>query len=798
MAQPFQRSHEGRGDTSEADALLPNPDRKSGSMDDDQLASIIAAQERAANGSTRSQLSTDRARSMDYYLGRPFGNEVEGRSQVVSTDTFDVIEGMLPSLLEIFLSSNRLAECDPNGPEDEAEARQQTEVANYVLLKQNNAALLFYTWFKDALLQKTGVVKTYHAQEDEVRTEKWSGLTDAERMGILSRDEVEPVENIQREMQIVGPDGQTQTIVVHDLTARVHTKKDLIRVMNIPPENFFISVRQNSLDLTDCEFASHKERKTVTDLLEMGVEQSFLDGCGDDPNEIDTSQEKIARDQYSDIIARDVSNEDASMRELWVSDAYIVIDYNGDGVGELRHVIKIGNKVWLNEETDVMPFSVICPILLPHEFFGLSVADITADVQFTKSVLWRQMLDNLYLTNNPRYGVLTDQVNYDDLLTSRPGGIVRMNVPGAVTPFETPFVAQSSFPMLEYMDSVRETRTGITKYNQGLDANSLNKTAHGINAILGQSMKRLEMIARLFAETGIKDLVRKVLHCVSASGMKQMTLRLTNGYVNVDPREWKNQFNVTINVGLGTGTKDKQIAMLQMIQQQQVMMMQAGKGYMVSEQNMFATASKIAEAAGYKSPEVFFTPPDMVPPQAKVPPPNPEMVKLQTEAQLKQADMQATTQAKAASLQNDRAIVQMQEQIRSETQKAIAQLNAQTQIALANIQADTTKRVKMADATMKDHEMRGNAEMELFRKQAELVQPAETAQIMAGAVDQSMAKIVQALVDSQKQTAEALQAVGAAVQQFSTFAKAPRKRIKDKDGRMVGVEIEGFGQVPVQ
>jgi hypothetical protein len=766
-------------------------------LTDEELAALINAQEAQAVSFSQTELATERARALDYYLGKKFGNEIDGRSQVVSTDVFEAVEGMLPALLEIFLSSNKLVECEPYGPEDEAEAKQQTEVANHIILKQNNAFLIFNTWFKTALIQKTGIVKTYYDPEyKETRIAQYKGLTDDEMVRMLQGQEVEVIERVVREEMFVGPDGQETPVQVNDLKLRITTKREKVCIDNIAPENFFISTRQTNLDLTDCEFVSHKEKKTATDLLEMGVEKDFLEGIGDEGNDLDFSEEAIARDIYNTTVGSDAANPDTSLREYWVSDGVMQVDENGDGIAELVHFIKIGNKVWLREETDIIPFSVICPIPLPHQFFGRSIADITADVQYTKSALWRQMLDNLYLTNNPQKAVLEGQVNLDDLLTSRPGGIIRERVPNATRPLETPFVAKESFPMLEYWDTVKETRTGVTRYNQGLDADSLNKTAHGIQSILGQSMKRLEMVARIFAETGVKDLARKVLHCVAKSGMKQFVIKLTNGYVPVDPREWKNQFNVTVNVGLGTGTKDRQLQMLAMLNQSQLELVQLGKGYMVSDQNIYNIKTKIAEAAGFKNPELFFTDPRMVPDEAKQAPPPPEIIKLQQDKELKLLDMQVTSQQKDKDMANERWIESLKAKTDQETKIAVAQLSKAAQETTASIAADAQKRAKMADAMLADHQMRGDAEMKVFETAAD--QEAREAEMKSKMMDEYMPQLIQAIQQGTEQNVQGFQMMAQELQKLQQMMLARRKAVKDGKGKTVAVEIEGFGTTQVQ
>ena len=751
--------------------------RTKNGMDDLELGKIIHAQEAAAYAFSQSELANDRAKALDYYLGKPFGNEVEGRSQVVSTDVFDTVEGMLPSLLEIFTSSNKIAEFEPFGPEDEAEAKQQTEVANHILFKQNNAELIFYIWFKDALLSKNGVVKFYYEdQKNEFRTEHYENLTQEELNTLGSQEHVEVKRATKKELMI-GP----QPVVVYDVEVKVYTKRGRVKVCNVPPENFYVTARQSSIDISECEFCSHKEQKTITDLLEMGFSEEDVQDITDSGDLAEMSSENISRSLYASQNAEQVSDHDASMRSVWCSDVYLLIDYDGDGVAELRHVFMAGNKVLSNEEADHIPFAVISPVIFPHQFYGISAADMTMDIQLYKSAIIRQMMDSLYLANNPRNAVLDGMVEMDDLLTSRPGGIVRVRAQNAITPLLTPFVAKESFPMVEYWESVKENRTGVTRYNQGLDADSLNKTAHGISQIMTAAMKRQELIARLFAATGVKQLVRGIMHCVASSGMKALTVRLTNGYVNIDPRNWKNQYDATINVALGSGTKDRQLQMLGMIAAKQVEMIQLGRGYMVSEQNQYNLATKQAEAAGFKNPELFFTDPKSVPEQAKVPPPNPDMVKLETDTKLKVADMRTTTQQKDKDMANDRAIEEMKAKVAYESDIRVAMIQKEAQENVARIRAETDARLKAAELMNSDEDRKQGAELEVFKANKELVPEIaannlESSRAMVGALEQ----VVSQLAAVGQNIVQSVQAVLDAKKVTSTAVK------KDKAGKLVG------------
>lgn len=705
----------------------------------ENLVSIIEEQMAQAIGHMDGQLSESRANEFNYYYGAPFGNEVEGESQVVSTDVADTVEGILPSILRIFTSSDDAVRFDPNGPEDEDQAAQQTEVANYIFYRQNNGFLVLYEWFKDALIQKNGIVKYWWEDNKERSKESYEGLTDGEYQMLLSGDGLAEIEElkhevyddpqaiqqkeqalaqIQQQMQQLqqqaqgNPQAMAQmaqmqqammqlqaqpTPQLHDVTVRIIKDASKLCIQCIPPEEFGISAKHPCVSIQDTPFCYHRGRKTISELREDGCPEDILDNLMSDDS-LDTMPEALARDRFIDQQwPSTIKPADPSMREVWVVEAFIRIDEDGDGVAELRHIIMPGRNIWINEEADHINFAAITPIIMPHRWVGRSVSELVMDIQFTKSVIWRQMLNNLYLTNNPRKAVLSSaggivQANLDDLLTSRPGGIMREYVPGAIRNEEVPFVAGASFPMLEYMDSIKENRTGNTRYNQGTDADSLNKTARGISLIQSAGQQRLDLIARIFAETGVKDLMKGIVYMMSKYNTKPLTLKLRNRWVNVDPREWKTMLNMTINVGLGTGNRDVQLAHLTQMALKQNELMQTGRGYMVSDENIYNLYKKTSEAMGFKHPELFISDPNSVPPEAKKPPPNPDMIKIQMEAENDKAK-NALTSGKA--------------QLDSETAKAVEQIRAAAAERVAMIDAQTRKEIEQM-------KIRADAELALF------------------------------------------------------------------------------------
>jgi hypothetical protein len=722
-------------------------------MEERDLGSIIEREVAGAIGQWTGELADDRATELDYYNSEPFGNEVEGESQVVSSDVFDTVEGMLPSLLKIFTASDDVVYFEPNGPEDEEQAAQRTEVCNYVFYRQNNGFLILYEWFKDALIQKNGIVK-YWWDENESRTEEeYQGLSEGQYIKLVSGKDVEVLEHSEYpddaeielrqtklqaalanlEKQPLPPEQKAMMAQqiqqqltaqpippLHDVKIRIVKDQSKICIEAIPPEEFGISQRHKCVSIQDTPFCYHRTKKTISMLREMGCPEDIIEQIGSgDQDMIDISPEVLARDRILDQKLSFGDPPDPSMREVVVTDAYIRIDWDGDGIAELRHVIKAGDAIWVNEECSHIPFAAITPIIMPHRWLGKSAAELVMADQFTKSVIWRQILNNLYLTNNPRKAVLSTasgvvQANLDDLMNNRAGGIMREYVQGAIRNEETPFVAGQSFPMLEYIDQQKEVRTGQSRYNQGTDADSLNKTARGIQMIQQAGQQRGDLIARIFAETGVKDLMRGISYMLSKYSTKAMTLRLRNKWVEVDPREWKTQFDMTINVGLGTGNKDVQLAHLSAMGEKQGQLMEMGKGYLVTDQNIYNLYKKMAEAMGFKHPEIFVSDPSSV--QQPPPQPNPEMIKIQAEKDTDEKKIQSAQQTRVFDAQTQKEI----ESIKRETAVMLAQITADSNERLARAQMEHDARMKVFESNKPQDNSKLALEEQLTVMQAQM------------------------------------------------------------------------------
>jgi hypothetical protein len=656
-------------------------------LQDMEIIAKVEAEENIAYGVNDSALSNDRASAIDYYLGQPFGNEEEGRSQVVSYDVQDTIEAALPQLLKVFVAGDKVVQFDPKGPEDQDAAEQETDYINHVVMEKNNGFKIFYVWFKDALLSKNGYVKVFSEEEEETEEYDYKGLTDGQLQMLASDENTEVLEHTaypdpsinmdviyqQASMNGVDPATIVQPML-HDVKLKVTEKKTEIVIENVAPENMMVSVDTTGPNLEDARFVQHREVMQLADIAEaFDKPLEYIKSIMSDLRDT-FEEESNARDIYDEEYDRAIESDEAL-----VKDTYIKLD------GERYRIVILGNTVLYKEKTEVVPFACITPMIMPHRHIGRSYADLTMDIQLIKSTLIRGQLDNMYLANNGRYAI-SDRVNLDDMLTSRPGGIVRVEGdPGSgIMPLSHPPLPASSFGMVEYMDSMKEKRTGVTAYNQGLDANSLNKTATGVAQIMNASQQRIELVARTFAETGVKELFKLVHRLVRTTLTKPDIVRMRNKWVEVDPREWEDRNDLSISVGLGAGNKDQQLAHLMSILSMQKEAIQIG---LTSPEKIYNALSKLTQNAGFKNPEEFWTNPANTPEQEGQKSPSEAEIMVQGQLQIEQQKAQAQMMQEQERSKNDIIIEREKIIAQAELEKFKAQLKAETDLAIAQIKA---------------------------------------------------------------------------------------------------------------
>lgn len=730
---------------------------------DSEILALIVQNENISYGINDSALADDRAQAIDYYLGEPFGNEVEGRSQVVSYDVQDTIEAALPQLLKQFVSGDVVVSFDPKGPEDMDAAQQETDYINHLVMEKNEGFKLFYVWFKDALLSKNGYVKVYAEQEEETEEEEYTGLTDAQLALLVQAESVEVLEHTAypdptAQLGQAMPDmmGEVQMPMLHDVKIRITEKKIEICVENVAPENMMVDIDVSGPSLRDANFVQHRESMPRAEVAEMfNYPLKKLNQIVAEINE-NFQEEAIARDIYDEEYDR------TSIDDILVRDTYVRID------GELMRYVVIGNEIIYREKADVIPFACITPMIMPHRHIGRSYADLTMDIQLIKSTLIRGQLDNMYLSNNGRYAI-SDRVNLDDMLTSRPGGVVRVQGdPGSsIYPLTHPAFPATSFTMVEYMDSMKEKRTGVTAYNQGLDANSLNKTATGMNLIQNATQERLALVARTFAETGVKELFWLVHRLVRMNQNKPDVVRLRNKWVEVDPREWKSRNDLSISVGLGTGNKDQQMMHLNNILQMQKEAIQVG---LTSPDKIYNALAKLTQNAGFKNPEEFWTNPAENPAPPAPQGPTIEEQAIQAQMEIDAMKVQAENARKLAELEErqrkdildaqlkerELAFNEWKTKLENETKLLIAELQANKDIKTTAMNINGTN-----PETFTSFDLEGNQ------------QPNPALAGLIEAINANMERLVAQQTASHQQMMETLQ--------------RPKQVIRGKDGRVVGV-----------
>jgi hypothetical protein len=627
-------------------------------MDDKLIAAIEAAEEAADSPN----LADDRAKAIRYYNGEIDVEAPEGRSNYVSRDVHNAVESVKPSVLAKFVSSDVVVKFNPTGPEDVKAAEQETEYINYLFTQKNNGFLILSQWFHDALLSRNGYVKVYWDEREEEETERYASLSPDE-VALLLQDQ--SIEVVGQEINEYG---------LYALEVKRKKTYGCVKVDNLPPENCLVDHTCPSVDVGEANFFGFWDYRTISYLREMGFD--VPDDINDGGNE---SYEEWVRNQYSDSTNYgDSPDADPSMRMVKVRECWIKYDEDEDGKAELLHCIVVGTHILLKEGADVIPVAAVSPYPMPHRHVGRSVADDAMHYQELKSYLIRNYNDNLALVNHGRYAI-SDRVNLSDMLVSRPGGVVRVEgePAGAVMPLVHPSQGPAILQGLEYFTALEETDTGVTRYNQGMDANSLNKTATGISKIMNASQMRIDLIARNFAEVGVKRLFWLIHKITKQNATQPEVMRLRNEWIAVDPRSWKTRYDMSISVGLGTGDKDQQLMHLQSILLAQKEGLQIG---VARPENIYYALTKLTENAGFKDVENFWTDPQKNPPQ---PQPNPEEVKMQAEMQKFQAETQIRQQEK----QMDAMLQERMKAMELQFNQWKAQLDAETKITIAQISA---------------------------------------------------------------------------------------------------------------
>lgn len=697
-------------------------------LTDTDLLAIIRSHRSDSLGSVDGELTNKRAKAMDHYHGRPYGNEVEGRSAVVSRDLAEAVDWAMPSIIRTFIQSGLIAEFDPIGPEDEALAQQESDYINTVIMRDNNGFMVLHDAFKDTMLLKNGYVKHFWEEKEKVSSESYTGLTIDQVSKILSDLEADgaevsvtgqeiktvPIPGMAEPMNQATAIMAPQTMELFDIKLQIKRKSGKCVVIPVPSEEVRVSKKCRG-SLQDAPFVEHVTRKTRSELIEMGMSRDFVDNL---PayNERDTSVQTNSRDSTTDESDSFGSSiGDKSMDEIDFCEAYIRVDFDDDGIAELRKVVTVANKIpsgeqW-NEVIEAVPLTGFVVKRVPHRHIGESLDDDLSDLQEIKTALFRQLLDNVYYINNSEM-IINERANVKDFLTSMPGGIKRVKgvepIGDSVHPVVKASILDKVLPVIDHLDRVKESRTGITKASTGMDPDVLRESTKGaFMENLNRASQKIEMMTRLLAE-GVKEMVLQVHAIILRHQDRNRMVKMRGEWVNVNPQEWRERTELTVKVGLGTGNEAEKREKLMLIATLQEKLHAMG---MVGPEQAYSLFEDIAKTLGFDVPGKYVMTPNspefQQAMQSKQGQPNPEILKIQEQGKVtlmaKQAELkvQAENDARDGDRQMQKYLQDAalkREQMAADDAKHAREMEFKRWEKSAEIAADLEKARMEADA----------------------------------------------------------------------------------------------------
>jgi len=672
-------------------------------MGEQELVGFLADRIKAAMNADGGDLSSNRRENLDYYLGEPFGNERKGYSAYRSREVLETVEWALPSLLRVFTSGDNVAAFEPVGMEDEQQAEQETEAVNAALSKDDGFFIQIHNWFKSALIEPVAYARIWMDQTESVKSEQYEGLTPAELAMLMDDEYVEITE--QAEAITIDPMGVPS--IAYDVKVKRTCKEAKLRFEAMPGEETLVDADCTTLNLDDCVFVAHRTKKTYSWLVQNGYDRKKLDDISPDSGG-DWDSERNNRLWTEDETWADDA-DDKSLRTYWVHDCSCLVDYDGDGVAERRRVLLIGDKPFVNDEYDYQPIIALSSVPMPHRHPGLSLADLVKDLEKLKSTLMRQLLDNVYRQNRPRTFVgisaLTDDGKTMSALLDPLAEFIPVEDHAQIRTDQATSYLGEILPVIQYVTDAQQTRTGIAP-NLSLDPKVIQQSTMGaFSGALEQASQRIEMIARVFAETGFKWLVKKAHRLLKEHSQRPIMLRRKGQWMEVDPSDWRDRDNVSVNVGLGFNDKSKDIQLFTTILGLQQQAMAIG---LATPDTIYNTLDDLVAAAGRKQSERYFVRANPNPPPQQPPP---ELLIAQAQAEAMKTDaqskvMRAQIEGQKAQFESQKAQYEAQLSARDAEIKAQqAQLDAQVKInesqaKIAEIQAGIGN--KQADTRLKE------------------------------------------------------------------------------------------------
>jgi len=716
-------------------------------------AHLAKIRKRMINDSDQ-ELSSIRQDNLNAYMGEPYGTEREGRSTYVTREVMEAIEWALPSLLRTFTAGDKIVTFDPVGREDEDQADQETDIVNHYLLNENNGFLTFYEWFKDAMMNPVGYSKIYTEIREEVKTERYNGITEAQIAELDGDDRVEMVAADPRE------DG------LFDLEVKVTLKEPKLKFEAIPPEQALIDNDHTSISLDGCPAVCHRVKRTRSYLLQAGYDAEKLDLATAEDDE-EWNDERVNRQDTEDEYPDGGEDHDAN-KTYWLEEWYLEVDFNGDGIAENRKVDYIGGQIFENIEYDYQPICALSCMPMSHRHSGMSMAELMRPIQELSTFFRRGVNDNIGQILEPRkyvneQGITDDGATLDQLLDPV-SSIVVTRGSGMIEPEQHQPIIGELMQAIATLENEKQVRSGVAP-NLSLDPEVLQQsTMGGFTAALQEASQRIELIARIFAETGVKDAMIKAHRQIKEHQNQAKSLRIRGNWVETNPADWRDRINVSVNVGLGFNNKEKQLAVISRLLEIQKEALPIG---LATTENLYNSLEQLVDAAGLKQVDRYFTHP------SKAQPPEP-----QEDPMLVLGQQQLQLQAMKDRADQELKVAQQQHQ----------QLKDQREQELKSRDLDLKEREQMAGQALKQSQTYKTTE-EAKRLDVEtdgMVNGLEITKLAADLSSGLDQRIEQARVAEQA-ASEKL----AALQELTQEMAQPKRIIRDEQGNVVGAEMNG-------
>lgn len=627
--------------------------------------------------------------ALNYYLGNPMGTEMEGRSKVISTDVADAIEWIRPQIMKALFANNEVVRFDPTGPQDEMQAELETEFVYDVITKDNNGFIAIHDFVFDALLQKFGVMKCYYEENLTPEVSQFTGLTQEQLTVALSNPNAEIVQYEQAE------DGS------YSLKLALPAQGGRIVIESIPPEQFRYNSDHTSIDLKDARFTAHVVNKTLSDLAKDGYDPEVLEQVGQYIG-INPTLFRM-RAQGEQVWEGQNVTDDPSQRLIAISECYMQMDIDEDGIAEKVKVTVVGDTtpthVLSIEEIDEYPWIATTAILMPHKFQGLSIYDRLRQIQEIKTALLRNTIDNISYQNNQRTIIVEGMANIDDVLISRPGGIIRAKSADAVQNLTTPQIGSNAFSMLQYLDEVRAGRVGVSPEGNATPQKiGANVGSMGVEQLMSAKEELVGLIIRVIAETGIKPLYTRVRELLVKHTDAIQNFKFRGQWVQTNPAAWPQRSRTTIRVGTGSGDNSRRMGVIQQILQIQSQIQQIPGQALVDPSKVYSALDDMAKYGELDGASRYFMDPNS-PQGQQAAQAAAQQMQQQQQQQMQQQLQELQFQQKLADAEMGKAQAQQQNAVlRAQYEEQKLQLTHQ----IESLKAQLSNAKTLAEAAGKD------------------------------------------------------------------------------------------------